>query len=50
MTLSLQGVGRTNGGELKVIGLAVADAIPAGAVTADGLARSSDGYLYVVFV
>lgn len=46
--LIFQGVGRTNGGELKVIALAVGDAIPAGSVMHEGLAISSDGYLYVV--
>lgn len=47
--LSFQGVTRGGAGELCVIGLAAGDSIPAGAVIADGLARSSDGYLYVVF-
>ena len=47
--LSFQGVNRTNSGEMYVIALAEGDAIPAGAVAADGIARSPDGYLYVVF-
>lgn len=47
--LSFQGIGRTNSGQLRVIGIAAGTALPAGAVMFDGLARSADGYLYVVF-
>lgn len=47
--LSFQGVGRTSDGALQVIGLAEGESVPAGAVVVDGLARSPEGYLYVVF-
>lgn len=48
MMLFHGGVSKSNDGKLYVIALAVGDAIPAGAVVVEGVARSSAGYLYVV--
>jgi hypothetical protein len=47
--LDFQGFARTNDGRLIVIGLAAGTAPPAGTEVFNGLARSHDGYLYVVF-
>ena len=47
--LAFQGISKSSTGQLYVIGLAVGTAIPAGAVVTNGLAKSTDGYLYVVF-
>lgn len=45
-----QGFLKTSSGQLGIIVLAAGSALPAGAVIFNGLARSSDGYLYVVLV
>jgi hypothetical protein len=46
--MTFQGFSKTNGGELRVIPIAVGTALPAGTQMFNGLARSPDGYLYVV--
>jgi hypothetical protein len=48
--MTFQGFSKTNSGELRVIGVAATDTLPAGTVIFNGLARSPQGYLYVVFV
>ena len=45
--LIFQGCGKTNLGELQILALAAADALPAGTTFKEGLACSS-GYLVVV--
>lgn len=47
--LSLQGFLRTSDGRLEIIGIAAGTALPAGTLMFDGLARSPDGKLYVVW-
>ena len=47
--LSLQGFARTSDGRLRVVMVPLGTALPAGTQMFDGLARSPEGYLYVVF-
>lgn len=49
MMLSLQGFGKTGDGMLRVIGVAVGTALPAGTMVFNGLAQGPNGALYVVF-
>ena len=48
MTLSFQGFFKTGDGKLGIIPLPVGTAPPAGTILFNGLARSPEGYLYVV--
>lgn len=46
--MTFQGFSKTNSGELRVIVVASTDTLPTGTTMHDGLARSPNGYLYVV--
>ena len=47
--LSLQGFARTSDGRLCIYGVAAGGSLPAGTVMFDGLARTPEGYLCVVW-
>jgi hypothetical protein len=46
--MTFQGFSKTNSGELRVIVVSESDTLPAGTQKFNGLARSPQGYLYVV--
>lgn len=47
--MTFQGFYKSSDGKLTVIGVAAGATLPAGTQMFNGLARSPEGYLYVVF-
>jgi hypothetical protein len=46
--MMFEGFAKTNSGELKVIVVSESTTLPAGTTMHNGLARSPNGYLYIV--